>query len=134
MDVTLTQRSRTDTTPQGPLEWVISGDTGISSTVIWAVMMDVRVDVMRSPSVPHDPPDFGRCYRLLQLMPGWRTQMHKVTDRCPRWQPFVEHWGELEEMYEACLGESSRYEGGTEASRAMYQRMQELLKQSRDYA
>ena len=133
MDITFTQRSRSDTTLDSPLEWVISGDTGISSKVIWAVMMGVRVDVMRSTGVPHDPPDFGRCYRLLELMPEWRDRMHKVADQRPKWQPFVDHWDELEEMYEACLDESGRYEGRTEASQAMYERIQDLLEQSRNY-
>ena len=29
-------------------------------------------------SYPYDPADFGRCYRLLELIPEWKTEIHKL--------------------------------------------------------
>jgi len=128
MDLKITQSpSRGDRPPEDAQEWIVAGDTGISSRVIWAVMMGVSLDVMGHVDVPYDPPDFGRCYRLLEIMPSWRDRLDKVAEKCPKWQPLVKHWDGLEEMYEACLDEAGRYRGGTEASRAMYDRMKELL-------
>lgn len=128
MDIAISQRPRRgDRPPEDPQEWIVAGDTGISSRVIWAVMMHVSLDVMPKADIPHDPLDFGRCYRLLEIMPEWRDRLDQVVEKCPKWAPLVEHWDELEEMYEACLDEAGRYRGGTEQSRAMYERMKELL-------
>src|SRR6266702_3517315 len=49
--------------------------------------------------VPHDPADFGRCHRLLQLMPEWRAQLHKVAEVFPKWKPLVDAWNELEALW-----------------------------------
>jgi len=81
MDVSITQQAmRGKKDPEGPQEWIVAGDTGISSRVIWAVMMGVSLDVMPRVDVPHDPPDFGRCYRLLEVMPEWRDRLGEVAD------------------------------------------------------
>jgi len=128
-EITITSRSkRSHRAPEDPMEWVISGDSGISSRTIWAVMQGVSLEVMR-PDIPYDPPDFGRCYRLLQIMPEWKGRLDEVAEKYPAWRPFVEHWEELEQMYEACLDERGRYQIG-DASKALYDRMKEL----RDYA
>lgn len=126
MDVTITQPTRRKRPPETPKEWIVSSDTGISSRVIWAVMMGVSLEVMPHASIPHDPPDFGRCYRLLEVMPEWRDRLEEVADKCSRWRPLVEHWSELETMYEACLDQEGRYDGSTDAAKVMYDRMKEL--------
>ena len=53
-----------------PIAWLTNGDTGISSKTIWLVMMGRRLGANDWADVPHDPDDFGRCYRLLQVMPS----------------------------------------------------------------
>lgn len=125
-EVRITQRKRpSQRAPEDPMEWIVAGDDGVSSRTIWAVMKGVSLDVMRT-DTPHDPPDFGRCYRLLEIMPEWRARLDKVAQKSSRWRPFVEHWEELEKMYEACLDEQRKYQGSTDASHAMYERMKEL--------
>jgi hypothetical protein len=81
-----------------PLEWIISDDTGISSITIWAVMMGIK-DIPRA-SIPHDPDDFGRCYRLLSKFPEWRERLNEVAERFPRWKRLVGDWDTLTELYE----------------------------------
>jgi len=56
-------------------QWIISDDTGISSKVIWAVMMGVKPNNVSTPS---DNSDFGRCYRLLKLMPEWEKRLNEL--------------------------------------------------------
>lgn len=43
-----------------PIEWLLSGDTGISSKTICAVMTGNKKADSFGPDVPHDPSDFGR--------------------------------------------------------------------------
>lgn len=129
-NIEITQRARQHGPElDNPMEWIVARDTGISSRTIWAVMVDVRTSVVPRTDIPHDPPDFGRCYRLLEHFPHWRKKLGLVAQELPRWGPFVDNWDDLEEMYEACLNPHGHYRGGTDASRAMYERMQELIPQ-----
>jgi hypothetical protein len=81
--------------------WIHNGDTGISSETIWSVLL--RRTIARSywhPDVPHDPADFGRCYRLLKIMPSWRGRLPEVAAKYPAWKPLVDAWDELTALYE----------------------------------
>ena len=88
-----------------PTQWVLGDDTGISSKTIWAVMMDAVRKNPRSSDydTPHDPSDFGRCYRLLQLFPDWRKRLHEVPAIFPKWGPLVREWDRLTAIYERDL-------------------------------
>jgi len=87
------------------LQWVIAGDTGVSSMAIWAVMMGrVENDAQETKDIvfydpPEDRADFGRCFRLLQHIPEWRKRLQEVGEAIPRWQPFVRDWRQLEALY-----------------------------------
>lgn len=94
--------------------WISGCDTGISSKTIFFVMTGKPFTGSFRPDVPHDPDDFGRCYRLLQKIPEWKTRMAEVSGKYPEWAGLVEHWDELTEMYER------------EEWKQMYNRMQEL--------
>lgn len=82
--------------------WVHNGDTGISSLTIWSVMTGLEPpdgDTFR-PGIPSDPSDFGRCYRLLKIMPSWRPRLPEVAAIYPNWKPLVDVWDELTALYE----------------------------------
>jgi hypothetical protein len=86
------------------IEWLTNGDTGTSSETIWSVMMDRPITRPRwFPDTPHDPDDFGRCYRLLNVMPSWRARLPEVGAKYPIWRPLVEAWDELTALWEAEL-------------------------------
>jgi hypothetical protein len=80
-----------------PNEWILGRDTGTSSKTIWAVMTG---STCRDPGRPYDADDFGRCYRLLTLFPGWRVRLSEVTAQFPMWTPLVEAWDDLTALYE----------------------------------
>lgn len=105
----------TEPVPRTPQEWAAGRDTGVSSMTIYSVMMGVPVDRM---DVPHDPDDFGRCYRLLQLFPAWRKRLDQVTEYYPIWSRMVEEWSALELLYEEALR--------TNSGEALYRRLQAL--------
>ncbi len=99
--------------------WLTSGDTGISSKTIWSVLMPHKINEWYwHPDVPQDPSDFGRCYRLLKVMPAWRERLPEVAAVYPEWKPFVDAWDELTELYEK--------EFPTGVAGKLYERMQKL--------
>lgn len=102
--------------------WPDSRDTGVSSATIYYVFTGRKV--YDSFDVPHDPGDFGRCYRLLKKAPLWKSQLSKVSEKFPVWLPFVREWPKLEDMYEEALNgnDASFFEGVKE----MYDFMQTL--------
>lgn len=99
--------------------WMRNGDTGVSSETIWHVMTG---ETVRSHGIPWDPSDFGRCYRLLKVMPSWRGRMPEVADRFPEWRPLVDAWDELTALYEE---EAPNHTG---PAPKLYARMQELTR------
>ncbi len=85
-----------------PPEWLASWDTGASSKTIYNFMMHggngtrPRYEV----AVPHDPADFGRCYRLLKAFPTWRARLDELAVALEAWRPLVDAWPELERLFE----------------------------------
>jgi hypothetical protein len=78
--------------------WICGCDTGISSRTIFAVMRGTRPEFA---GIPYDAVDFGRCYRLLQRIPAWRSRLGEVAAVYPKWAPLVERWDELTTLFEA---------------------------------
>lgn len=104
-----------------PTDWLLSGDTGISSETIFRVMVGSTAPVAWGKAdIPYDPSDFGRCYRLLQLFPEWRNRLPEVANRFPDWEPFVKEWDSLTALYEEELAE------GTGKAPRLYEKMLEI--------
>ena len=82
---------------QRATQWIVSRDVGTSSRTIWSVMQMVEPDDHDTPS---DSDDFGRCYRLLKLIPEWRENLTLVAYRYPSWAPLIREWDRLTVMYE----------------------------------
>lgn len=80
-----------------PAEWKASWDTGISSLTIWSFFTGQHGGEV---GIPHDPEDFGRCFRLLAKLPGWRASLPRLAERFPEWAPLVERWAHMERLYE----------------------------------
>jgi hypothetical protein len=77
------------------IKWVLSG-SGYASLTILSVMIGLDYD---SAGVPCDIADFGRCVKLLRAMPEFRYRLPEVSQKYPRWKPFVEKWDYLEQLY-----------------------------------
>lgn len=107
------------------LQWVVSGDTGISSKAIWAHMQGIGPEKRWPWTWPSDPSDFGRCHRLLKFIPEWRDRIEEMGQYGPEWKALVEHWAELEAMFAVeCVGDSW-------SAPLMYDRMKELERSRR---
>lgn len=116
------------TVQQRAATWIVSRDTGTSSQTIWSVMMGAEP---AHASEPSDPDDFGRCYRLLKLIPEWKPRLSEVAARYPVWTALVAHWDELTALYEDELqnGPMSKY--GNRMAPRTYDRMKELIDEGR---
>ena len=91
--------------------WLLFGETGISSETIACALSGVKIDtpvitndlLIRRPlyyNTPSDAGDFRRCLMLLEYIPEWRERLPEVAERFPAWRHIVEHWDELEFLYE----------------------------------
>jgi hypothetical protein len=100
-----------------PVQWLLNGDTGTSSMTIWSVMM--KKSCRGGPDVPYDPDDFGRCYRLLKVMPSWRARLPEVSQKYSRWKGLVDNWDELTALYEEGITSST--------APKLYARIKELI-------
>lgn len=84
------------------LHWIVSGDTGPASIAIWAVMtglVDKDDNEVWGPVIsgatPNNGVEFGKCVRLLELMPEWRRRLDEVARMFPAWGPVVASWDTL---------------------------------------
>lgn len=103
------------------LWWISNGETGLSSKTMWSCFMDQKDYPINH---PYDPDDFKRCYKLLQSIPEWNGEMHKLKDLSTAWSNLVDNWDELESMYERNVREN--WENADEIG--MYKFMQTLIK------
>jgi len=91
--------------------WALSGDTGISSKTIACIAMGVTSDQRHWHfDTPSDAADFGRCYRLLKVVPELRDALPLVAEKFPKYGPLVAAWDELTALYEKDLAEDPIYE------------------------
>lgn len=112
---------------QRAIAWIAGRDTGVSSKTIWSVMMGVTPEYAGEPS---DPDDFGRCYRLLVLVPEWRERMPEVAAKYPVWTGLVREWDALTLLYEDEIVNGPKKKGVRMAPK-LYARMQELIDEGR---
>ena len=94
------------------LDWIAGGDTGMSSKAIWSHMMGLPArgwpDDRFGVAYPHDPDDFGRCYRLLALIPEWRPRIGEMAQYNRQWAALVARWSDIEAMYVLEVGAAHR--------------------------
>ena len=115
---------RVDVPAQRVEEWITGHDTGTSSKAIYRHMMGYTRERATFGTHPHDPADFGRCYRLLQIAPNWRNRIGEMAEYSKAWASLAGAWDELTAMYEAVV------ESGAKDARALYDRMHELVRTS----
>lgn len=77
--------------------WLMKGERGLSSEVIFENMCDFKFKGAKHH--PHDPDDFSRCYKLLELIPEWKAELHKLKTISPVWEKLVDNWDVLTQQY-----------------------------------
>jgi hypothetical protein len=86
--------------------WALK-DGGLSSrTILAALVPELKEFALGCQGsfglgdTPSDPEDFGRCYRLLKLIPDGAARMGEVAVAHPNWAGMVAVWSELTALYE----------------------------------
>lgn len=77
------------------LEWMLSDDTGASSITLCAQMLGVKI---KRRSYPLDPADLGRCLRLLEIIPEWKSRITEMSDVSPSWAGLVSCWDDIAQL------------------------------------
>lgn len=77
-------------------QWIRGCDTGISSKTIFSVMTGNAID---RTDIPYDCSDFGRCYRLVEMFPEWKSRLNEVSNIYPKWEPIIKNWDYLSSLY-----------------------------------
>ncbi len=80
--------------------WLWGRDRGVSSETIHSVLSGQPCHSGFGFGAPYDADDFGRCARLLELVPEWIPRLGEVADACPPFRRLVRCWPELTRLYE----------------------------------
>lgn len=102
--------------------WIANGHVGQSSKAMWNCLMGNKDFAINH---PYDPDDFSRCYKLLQAVPEWRGELHKLKSLSTAWNNLADNWDKLTEMYE----ENERTEWKNYKKVGMYEFMQTLIRE-----
>lgn len=87
------------------IQWLTNGDTGLSSKSMLYILSDRKYAFQKTFEkfglcLPSDSDDFGRCYRLIKLIPELKENFNKLSDVSPNWELFVDNWEKLSHLYE----------------------------------
>ncbi len=107
------------------MAWIVGPDVGQSSKTIWCVMMH-QPEPAYGGCYPLDPSDFGRCYRLLLIMPEWEARIDEVGEAYPEWKPLIREWSQLKRMWQVGIATSAK------TLPEMYGLMKDLIAESRE--
>jgi len=101
--------------------WLMSDDTGMSSKYMAYI---IKGGPRCEPAIPHDPSDFGRCYRFRRaFVPPVPVDLMA---KCgPAWELYVRNWDAMERLYEEELPS-----GNAPKLYAMMQRLQSQAKEA----
>lgn len=85
--------------------WLKNGFRGISSETILAQFTDrtplngIETHSRDRWRHPLDPSDFGRCHKLLEIVPEFRKELSVMKAVSPEWSRLVDAWDELTQLY-----------------------------------
>ena len=80
--------------------WFMSGETGESAKTILDAAFDLWQGARNKASYPHDKSDFGRCLRLLKVVPQVKDLLHKVGTKHPKeWGGILLRWDYLVKLH-----------------------------------
>lgn len=85
------------------IEWMFCGGTGISSETMAAIALGVEMKGSFGFDAPHDPSDFGRCYRLVKDVPEIKLAFSEISKKVPKFAGILSSWDELCGLYERDL-------------------------------
>lgn len=83
--------------PESAMQWLASGERGLSSNAIFTKM--TGINTAKHPRdagfYPLDPNDLTRCVKLLEAVPEFRPRINEMAEVSPEWAALVGRWDEL---------------------------------------
>ena len=79
--------------------WLTKGERGTSSEVMFQRLSGKDIGQASVNTHPSDSMDFGRCYMLLEAIPEWKAELHKLKEISNMWNGLVCNWDVLSAMY-----------------------------------
>jgi hypothetical protein len=80
--------------------WLLNGNVGISSKTMAAIALGATDMSGWKVDAPHDPADFGRCYKLVQAVPEIRAHFPRIAKKVKPFAGIIREWDELARIYE----------------------------------
>lgn len=120
------------TLPAGAVEWLRTGERGVSSEGIFSHLTGIPLDQGR-PSPPSDPSDFRRCRLLVAAVPSFRAKLPRMAELGKQWKAIVDHWDEICAIMDEEASQEAHYARAAGSRRPTgdvsrtYRRMKELL-------
>ena len=106
------------------VEWFLSRDTGTSSEAIVAVMTGFPTQDALHMLPPSDPDDMGRCLRLLEIFPEWKSRLNEMKEFKFGWAKLIARWEEISSCMEEEVG--IKWEKGDSAPKT-YKLMKKIM-------
>jgi hypothetical protein len=75
--------------------WLANGHVGMSSKTMFNCLIGHKDFAINH---PYDPDDFSRCWKLLEAVPEWKNELHKLKPLSKQWSKLVDNWDKLETM------------------------------------
>lgn len=79
------------------IEWLLSGDTGISSECLACEFLGKQKNDGWGWRAPSDPADLGRCLRLIDKVPEIRKCVDSLALKNDSWKKIAGVWDEITE-------------------------------------
>lgn len=79
------------------LNWMRSGDTGVSSETMALIATGATEGDF---DAPYDPADFGRCYRLVKANPVIKESFLNISALVPQFTPILLNWDKCCKIFE----------------------------------
>lgn len=114
----------------GLVEWLASGERGVSSNQIVESLTGIQTDVegwVFGGTHPSDPDDLMRCRKLLAAVPSLKAELPRMATVSREWAALVAEWDELCAMMDA---EAPEWEHGKGIAPKTFSRMYDLIKQA----
>lgn len=87
------------------IEWLATGETGISSEAIAFQALGVSSEGRWGRTHPSDPADLRRCVLMLQRCPEAKPALSKLADKSAAWRGLVKEWPALVRLLKKEIGE-----------------------------
>jgi hypothetical protein len=89
---------------EGVMEWLASGDTGISSESLAYEYLGTERKGHFGVGHPHDPADLGRCLRLIARIPEVRSCVDRLAAKREGWAKAAKVWDRIAASMEEEVG------------------------------